>query len=315
MTLQKLISKFKNKLFDELNTLIQKYLSSNVRIIVYHSIGELDKLEIKAHHHVNTDEFEKQIKYLKSKYNILSISEFLAGKTGPKKRSILITIDDGYKDIISKAYKVLEDNEVHATLFICTSLIDNKDLLWRDKLRIIKKMKLSKKFISFISSSYKKEEMLDLNVQGLHHWSKKNSICSNYKMHNLIDDFFKENDLYKTAKDLSLYINTRDICKMDFLDFQSHSHLHPKMTSISQEKQRNEILTSNKILEDLGCDITSFALPFDPYDEQTIKVLIEEKINTVFSVHKDEKTLFFGDVTVYNRRLAPTTLSKMKKIF
>ena len=65
--------------------------------------------------------FEKHIKFLKKNYNIISMKEFidfLNNRLELPDRSVLITIDDGYKSIYKKAYPIIKKYRVPVTLFL-----------------------------------------------------------------------------------------------------------------------------------------------------------------------------------------------------
>jgi len=90
-----------------LNTSNTAYAEETViPILDYHNFTTKESSSYK----INIVEFEKQMDYLTShNYSVISLSELLKGlKTGQlPPKSIVITIDDGYKSTYTLAYPVL----------------------------------------------------------------------------------------------------------------------------------------------------------------------------------------------------------------
>ncbi|MBN2516428.1 MAG: polysaccharide deacetylase family protein [Deltaproteobacteria bacterium] len=71
--------------------------------------------------------FEKQMKYLKEKdYHVVTPEEllaFLEYRQGLPRKSVLISMDDGYRSVYSIAYPILKKYGFTATIFIYTSFV------------------------------------------------------------------------------------------------------------------------------------------------------------------------------------------------
>lgn len=81
---------------------------------------------------VTKDQFEQQLKFLRTNYAVISLSE-LAIKLQHKEDTsncVVLTFDDGYLDNLTLALPLLEKYQVPATVFITTGLIDRTASLW-----------------------------------------------------------------------------------------------------------------------------------------------------------------------------------------
>jgi len=82
---------------------------------------------------LSVNEFEVQMKFLNSHFNILPIKDALSlleqKKLPPK--TLVITFDDGYEDNYTNAVPILEKFRCSATFFISTEGVD-KGYLWND---------------------------------------------------------------------------------------------------------------------------------------------------------------------------------------
>ena len=83
--------------------------------------------------------FEKQIKLLKTNYNIVSIDELIHNLKLKKKEKFLlsITFDDGYKDNLNFALPILEHYKIPATIYMTTRFLDTDVWMWWYELKEI----------------------------------------------------------------------------------------------------------------------------------------------------------------------------------
>ena len=79
---------------------------------------------------VTEHDFEAQMRYLKEhNYHVISMKsffEFLEFKRQIPEKSVVISIDDGWRSVYTIAYPILQKYGYPATLFIYTDLIDGK---------------------------------------------------------------------------------------------------------------------------------------------------------------------------------------------
>ncbi|GGM23604.1 hypothetical protein GCM10011351_06730 [Paraliobacillus quinghaiensis] len=112
--------------------------AEKVTVLMYHQI--IPESQLKKQHFTDTgelvdmvvtlEEFSDQMKYLKQQnFTILSLKEFELFMTNKMKvppKSVLITFDDGYKNVFKFAYPVLQKHGFYAVHFIITELITNR---------------------------------------------------------------------------------------------------------------------------------------------------------------------------------------------
>ena len=94
---------------------------SRTVVLYYHRVGERDVLT------KPTDEFRRDLEYLKKNYDCISFSELCERlKSGVRatRRSVVITFDDGYRDNFTAAVPALREAGVTATFFVATGFID-----------------------------------------------------------------------------------------------------------------------------------------------------------------------------------------------
>ncbi len=103
-----------------------------VPILCYHKFGSDDTSSMTTPSHV----FEQQMKYLKDNgYRVISarqLVDFLEYRRQIPKKSVLITVDDGYKSVYEVAWPILKKYDFTATLFVYTDYVglSKKAITW-----------------------------------------------------------------------------------------------------------------------------------------------------------------------------------------
>src|SRR6266853_3006934 len=93
-----------------------------VRILMYHRFSDPVPLET-------------QCIYLKHHYELLSmleLSEHLQSGRAFPPNSVVITVDDGYRDFLKVAFPVFSKFHIPVTVFLVTDFLDGKVWLWPD---------------------------------------------------------------------------------------------------------------------------------------------------------------------------------------
>lgn len=187
---------------------------------------------ILAFHRVNPKYFEKQINYLRKKYNIIPLKKALSNSNN----NVVLTFDDGYKNNFKYAYPVLKRFGIPATIFIIHNFIGNNTFAWWDK-------------VEHHNLSIDVEELKALNPK---------------EIEDKVDNLIKENDInpVKTPEEYS-FMSWEEINKIkDVFEIGSHTVSHPILTNISLEDANKEIIMSKLLIEKkIGREIVSFAYP------------------------------------------------------
>ena len=114
-----------------------------VPILMYHRFG-YDGGSL----FVTPENFARQMNYLKNNgYEVISLDELVCGIKNDKKfkhKTVVITIDDGYKDNYTYAYPILKKYGLPATIFIMADFIGkDKDFMTWDEVKIMSQNNIS----------------------------------------------------------------------------------------------------------------------------------------------------------------------------
>lgn len=270
--------------------------SANRLIVMYHGVVRKTDFNLSVNH-LAADDFEKQIKYLATHFEIVSLREmFKSYREGrANKKQIAITFDDGYKNNYTNAFPVLKKYSAPATIFVVTKMLEQPDyLLWYDLIDLVK----TKLDISFFKNNAgqlpENKRNLIAQAAGWSDFKNKMKLLdiqekelviqrdSNEVKHAL-EGVDKEYRKLLTAEQMSEMISS------GLIEIGSHTHHHPNLDEISNEAAKNEIEQSKKILEQkLKVEIKSIAFPDGAYNQQTIQLCKQAGYENLLAV--DYKT-------------------------
>ena len=97
-----------------------KTFNNNIHIVMYHFVRNIKKSKYPNLKGLEFSDFKNQIIYLKKNFNILSNNQFieiLNSRKIPKKKSILLTFDDGYRDHLEYVFPFLKKQDVSAVFY------------------------------------------------------------------------------------------------------------------------------------------------------------------------------------------------------
>lgn len=100
-------------------------------ILAYHGIRD-DSSPVRNWMLLPQSEFEKQVKILRERYDILQLDDAVARlRAGTLEQpSVCITFDDGYLNNLSLAHPVLRGYNAPATIFLATDFIGSHEVPW-----------------------------------------------------------------------------------------------------------------------------------------------------------------------------------------
>lgn len=254
------------------------YGKSGTAILCYHSINYINNPKIFKPNVVETDNFIKQMQYLKKKYNVISLGAYINNyKKISRGRNVVITFDDGYKDNFTNAYPVLRKLKLPATLFLATDYIGTGKVKIEDTL----------------ANCFVKKDISSINVSGL---GLRVFVTNENERHDVLRDIIYSVSRLDVDKRAAVFdeictvydINANEpddtmltwdeLKQMDrqLISFGSHSRSHDNLTKLSPESLMDEIRTSKNIIEhNLTCEVKSLSYPMGYFDDNVVKAAKE----------------------------------------
>lgn len=264
-------------------------LHRRVFIFLYHRIfeAEIDPFLLC----VSPAHFSEHLEILKKNYQVLSLFQlvqYLQEEKFPQKDAVVLTFDDGYQDNFVYAKPILEKYEIPATIFITAGYIGlQKELWWNELERLILLSNLPTQITLTIKGkeySWTFEKDINVPTKIIKNWHLeiKNDCSGRYKffrtVYNLlkiVDPIERDNVMFQLKENVHNYpferpdyfVLTKDeINKLSthkLIEIGSHTLTHPVLSSLSYDAQKQELLKSKQILEEItNKQIKYFAYPY-----------------------------------------------------
>ncbi len=221
---------------------------------------------------VDPCKFEKQIEYLSNNFNVISMNEMqqhLKTATPFREKTVVVTFDGGYADVLYTAKEVLERFEVSATVFATSANIVNGGQFWPNELE---------KF--FIANNFQGQLEVEIDEK-LYRWPLMNqydrfrtyeelySILSDKlpsEQKAIVEQINQSLDLQIEELDNNRTMSAQELQKLEeggLITTGGHTHNYVKLSSLPKWHQAEEISKNKNVLEEvLGHRIEYFSYPF-----------------------------------------------------
>lgn len=249
------------------------------RIIDENEKSTIDSLYLNWGQGLSKTEFERRIKYLKSRYRVVSLEQAVGYLTKKKLsgRYVVLTFDDGYEDLYKVVFPILKGYGLPATFFLTTGVIETNEVLWFDEIlcrisgtdkHVLTLERLNGRKFSLSNSVQKSKAISELcfKIANLDESSKNNVM--NEIFHKLGTNRYKRDSFYLSWE------QAREMTKCSLITFGAHSITHPVLTKISRDKAFEEIQKSRQDIEkNVGCSVEFFSYPNGQFDEEIIALI------------------------------------------
>jgi len=253
-------------------------------VLQYHRVASLcfDPLQLA----VEPYHFEQQMEYLAQNFNVVSLDQMkyhLETSKPFRQRTVAVTFDGGYSDVLYTAKEVLQRYNIFATVFTSSAhIIEEGDFWWKE-------------LEDFLVANHFKGQMeleidhriykwpLVTQLDKFRAYEDLYSILSNKtpsEQRMIIEQLTTSLEFEAEELDKHRTMSAQDLRKLEeggLVTIGGHTHSYVKLSSLPKWQQIEEILRNKDILEEiLGHNIEYFSYPFgndDSYTTETIGIL------------------------------------------
>jgi peptidoglycan/xylan/chitin deacetylase (PgdA/CDA1 family) len=262
--------------------LVRRLRTRSIGIVMYHGVYA-KPMPIPNWCQLDAAEFERQIEFLSREYRILplqTVIERLGRKQPLPESTACLTFDDGFRNVWTTAFPILNRHQAPATVFLVTSVIGTRQPAWPDVVfHDIASTQLDA--ISFAGENlplttpllrYRASQVLTGRLKAMENNERERQFAD---LRRLIGATQVHPDSPQAILD---WDEIHQLARTGLIDFGSHTHTHPILSKCSEATQREELRVSRDILIDRLGKAELFAYPNGTkadFTEET-KMLVRE---------------------------------------
>lgn len=260
--------------------LFDKIVSRNLRIVYFHAVTDEPREHYFYEFAPTAAAFTDLIKLFKSKFEVISLNEAItrANEGRSLEKCISFTFDDGFSECYSTIAPILHDEGLTATFFLIENTIDNRDLMWRNKLICIQRHTsdsvLKKSLAQLIGITSTKAPVNIMSISRKWKNSDKDDIANNlWDASGLppLNEWLEEHKPYLTTAQIFELLDAG-------FDIGGHSKSHPLCSQLSYAELEEEVTASTQRLgQKFEREICLFSYPFGDRAPQEYEERILQK--------------------------------------
>ena len=123
-------------------------LRGRVNVAYLHYVGPSRSYYTDFYHGSTLERFDRDLAVLGRHFDFCPLQDVVAqlGEAGPRPR-LAVTFDDGFDLVGTGVVDILERHGVRATTFVITSTVDNRNLMWRNKLTAVRALRDAEDYV------------------------------------------------------------------------------------------------------------------------------------------------------------------------
>lgn len=261
-----------------------------LRVLTYHRIVERedDSDVTPGMASATAARFDSHVRFLAHHYVPVELPQVLdavRGNSRLPRRAVLITFDDGYRDFAQAAWPILKRHGIAATLFVPTAYPGRSGpSFWWDRL-----------YRSLLDTPVDSVQAPGVGLLTLRNHAEKRAAFLRIRSHmkGLMHD-----DAMRTVDELcaqlgapkqhqrSAVLSWSELRALasEGVSLASHTHTHPLLNRVSQQRVQAEIETSMQLLEsETGSTLPVLSYPNGAHDDGCVAVLRNNGVELAFT--------------------------------
>ena len=238
-------------------------------ILCYHRVGTGG---IPYYSELDAKEFDKQMRFLRSRYRVLPLEQLLREIADPsaKSQGVALTFDDGYRGLYTEALPILTKYKIPATVYLTAGAIESGEPAWYDKI--------------FLTLLVYPRESLEIQLDTPSRFSLSTRQLRIVAAVEIVSRLRRVPDAERRARCVELekqvalppdglanrMLNWDQVREMQRcgIEFGAHTMSHPAMSRLELPEAERELRQSKQLIEErLQTPVSDFAYPFgQPWD-------------------------------------------------
>lgn len=237
-------------------------------VLAYHRVlndVEVDSTFVQSAMWVSVENFKRQLEWMSEVGSIVSLDRITDFAEDNDRPLFAITFDDGWIDNYTRAWPVLAEHNVPATVFLATQAVETGETFWVES------------FFNFVNTSIKRgksnqiRQFLSTSSYGaMETWAAVELLVEDFKelpqqqREQAVEEFKAAVDDVASINMKREVMNWDEIREMRAagIDFQSHTHTHRILKGSNNKLIQEELRLSKEIIEkNIGGKINTLCYP------------------------------------------------------
>jgi|TARA_R110000824_G_scaffold181944_1_gene362818 peptidoglycan/xylan/chitin deacetylase (PgdA/CDA1 family) len=265
-------------------------------ILLYHQVSPENTKFIENYNiNVKPNLFDEHMKILKNEYAPITFEEWNEAIKNDDDVSdrVLVTFDDGYKDVINYGAEILDKHNLDGIWFINGGMVNNDKVFWLSQLMYLYDNNYLDNFLNEFNLDFpgllKPINLNNLPVKDVDMWAKDNYSKTLDESLNKYILGLGWNEMIEANRN-SIYANSKELKTLsESFVIGNHTLSHPNFRNLSIEDKIKESEESRNILENIiDKKINTFAFPFGQehfhWCQNDVNILQNLNYDFIFSV-------------------------------
>ena len=258
---------------------------------------------------ISRDNFESLIRFISKYYKVISVSDYLKSLKNRFRlpyNGLILSFDDGYKEILENALPLLQEYGLPAVLFVPTAMIDNGGSYWWDEiyslLQNTKNSAIAKecsgdpridRYLSWTNRILSKQpkDRRRAIIEFIEALQNAKAELRNRVVQFLLRDYRSRNQNQTQDRMVLTWDQIRHLNSCG-IEIGSHTVNHQFLPTVSDREATDELTNSQKRLEArLKSRISCFSYPGGKYNENTVKLVEDAGYTCAFTTDQGINTL------------------------
>lgn len=246
--------------------LVRKLRSAEAAIVMYHGVTAVP-LQADNWCQLNATAFARQLDYLAGHYRLLPLAEIAQrleqGRPLPP-RPAAITFDDGFRNVFTTAFPLLQRYQAPATVFLVTGLIGTRQPAWPEQLfHTVVNCRQERLDWKGVCWDLTTPAAKSATYRGLaDHLKRLPALQKDVALSNLLERLGGCRAVPAESPLATLdWPEIETMQHSGLIDFGSHTHTHPILSRCTREVQHEELRASRDLLRERLGQANLFAYP------------------------------------------------------
>jgi peptidoglycan/xylan/chitin deacetylase (PgdA/CDA1 family) len=277
--------------FCGIGNLTKSFYSGKGQILILHRVVPA-LLKERIHNHlsleITPDHLERIFTYFKRKnYDFIDLNAlptWLETNRNTKKKFVIFTFDDGYKDNLQFAYPVFKKHNIPFTIYITCAMPEKRAIIWWYILEdlILKYDKIQYSFsVGSVNATCKTQRAKEKTFIYIR---KLITMLDSMNLEQELKAFFSHFGFDIRDKRIEMGLTWEEIAELakdPIVTIGAHTLNHYNLCNLTDEQSLHEIIDSKKMLETkLNIKIEHFSYPFGEFRSREIEFVKQSNFLT-----------------------------------